>query len=561
MDMLTTGPAGSPVVGAAGERTQTRPPALSFRIGEDGVKLLAVFDPAGDKPGLDIHAVREMLMMQGLSELLIDENALAQLVRQYATATAAFTLPIGERHDGECTIRVADDLMTAWMTLTWPRGGERVTRAKVDRLLREKNIVYGILEDEIEAALAEGVAQDRVIARGKEPVPGTDARFESLLPEIRDRRPRVDENGIADYRDLGDFVIVRQGDGLMHRIPAVPGENGMDIHGRTVFAKAGKDTPFAPALKGTTTDPQDSNLLVSAITGQPVLVHPNGVVVEPTVTVPQVNLATGNVKFEGAVHVKGDVKSGMKIHADGDVIVDGTVESAEIEAGGDVIIKGGMIGSGESRRPANAPKAKICCQGTLSARFLENVYAKAGVDIVIEEFSMHSELIAKNQVVVGKPGTKKGHIRGGRVCASTLVRAAVIGMPNGIKTKVQVGLNAAIEERLEKVKVELDTCEQEQEKLEKLIAFLCQHPERNRDGMQEKAQNTLNNLYAEMARLFDEQRELKAALTLADQARVLAEHNVYIGTEIQIGNRIWRANDEYGRCVFQLNGGEIECSS
>jgi uncharacterized protein (DUF342 family) len=249
----------------------------------------------------------------------------------------------------------------------------------------------------------------------------------------------------------------------------------------------------------------------------------------------------------------------MKIQVSGDVIVDGTVESAEIDAGGDVVVRGGVIGSGESRASGDAPRAKISCKGTLSARFLENVQVRAGIDVVIEEFSMHSELIAQNQVVVGKQGTQKGHIRGGRVCASSLVRAAVIGTPNGMKTRVQVGLNAAIEERLMSGRHQLDTCEKEQEKLEKLIAFLRQHPEKNRDGMREKAGHTLNNLYAEMARLVDEQRDLKEALQLVDQARVLAQHNVYAGSEIQIGGKLWRANDEQGPCVLRLVHGEIEC--
>ena len=554
-----TDPAASPDAQALQGRVKAGSPNLSLRMSEDNVRLLADFDPAGAKARLDSDAARRMLVAHGLSALFIDEAALAQLVRRCAAATAAFTLQIGERRDAECAIRISDDSMTAWMTLTRPQGGKPMTRETVNRALGEKGIIHGVLEDELEAALAEEVVDDRVIARGTEPTQGVDAKFESLVPEIKDRRPHVDEHDIADYRDLEGFVTIKQGDALMRRTPAAPGEDGMDIRGGTVVGKTGKDIPFAPGLKGTATHPEDGNLLVSTIAGQPVLVRPNGVFVDPTITVPQVNVATGNVKFEGALHVKGDVKSGMKIQVSSDVIVDGVVESAEIDAGGDVVVKGGVIGSGESCASGDAPRARICCKGTLRARFLENVQVRAGIDIVIDEFSMHSELFAQNQVVVGKHGTQKGHIRGGRVSASNLVKAAVIGTPNGITTRVQVGLDASIQERLASGRHQLDICESEQDKLEKLIAFLCQHHATKRDGTLEKARHTLSNLYAEMARLVDEQRELKEAQQLVDQARVLAQHKVYAGTEIHIGGKLRRPNDEEGPCVFRLHDGEIVC--
>lgn len=542
-----------------GVSQEVLPAALTFRLNENGVKLLAAFDPAGAKTELDLIAIREALIMQGLSSLFLDEDALGRLVKQYGSATAAFTLEIGERRDGECSVKESDDRMTAWLTLTCPQGGEPVTREKINQVLREKNIVSGILAQEIETALAEGAAVGRVIAQGKKPVKGTDAAFENLVPEIKERRPQVDENGIADYRNLGELLFVKQGDALMRRTPGTAGENGQDIHGQVVLAKAGKDTPFAPALKGAMPDPADSNLLRAGITGQPVLMPPNGVMVEPTITLPQVNLSTGNVTFDGTINVKGDVKSGMKIHVTGDVVVDGTVESAEIDAGGDVIIKGGVIGSGESRgAPGNVLGAKINCRGTLSARFLENVHAKAEIDILVEEFCMHSELVANNQVVVGKQGSKKGHIRGGRICAANLVRAAVIGTPGGIQTKVQAGSSASIQERLEKTKSDLETNESEQESLEKLIAFFRLHPEKNKGGMMEKAQNTLNKLYAGMARLLEEQKSHKAALLLTEEARIIVEHSIQGGSEIQIGNKMWRTSEERGPGVFLLKDGELE---
>ena len=543
----------------AAETTETTalPSAVSVRLSPDETRLLADFDPAGDKSILDVAKVGALLRERGYSRLHVDATELAKFLKQCATAAAPFTVQIGERRDAECIIGVSDDAMTVEMTLNPARGGQEMTRERLGRILREKDVSYGILENEIATVLAAQATQKRVIARGKPPVDGTDASFENLAPEAGDRRPRVDENGIADYRELGEFVVVRQGDALMRRTPAQPGENGVDVHGHVILAKAGKDVPFASGLSGATADPNDANLLAASITGQPVAMGPNGVRVDPTITVKEVNLATGNVRFDGAVRVKGDVRSGMKIQATGDVIVDGTVESAWIEAGGDLVIRGGVIGSGEAHLAGEATRARLSCKGTLRARFLENVHARAGVDILIGEFSMQSELVAQHQILVGKPGSGKGHIRGGHVCASSVVSAAVIGTTNGMRTIVEVGHSAAIGERLKKIGEEFQRCEREQEKIEQVISFLQKHPDNGSAGKLEKARLTLGNFHDELERLREEQVLVKQELQVIEGAQVHALSAAHAGVEIRIGDATFRAMEDTGPRVFHLVGGEI----
>jgi uncharacterized protein (DUF342 family) len=69
------------------------------------------------------------------------------------------------------------------------------------------------------------------------------------------------------------------------------------------------------------------------------------VAVEATLTIPRVDLNSGNVYFEGRIVVTGDVIAGMKVRSDSEVIIHGVVEAAEIEAKGDIVVKGGVIGN------------------------------------------------------------------------------------------------------------------------------------------------------------------------------------------------------------------------
>ncbi len=538
---------------------------LTFKLSDDG-KLLAIFEACECKPPLDEAAIKDALAKQGLSDLFLYENALSNLVKKYSSPSESFVSEIGERRDDGYTIKIDDDKMTARLPLTPPSGGAPATLFQIQLTLQERGIVKGIMTNEIEAALKEGYSTERIIAQGVHPVKGIDARFQSLIPKIRERKPQVDQRGIANYRDLGQLIVVRPGDPLMCRTPPTEGQKGWDITGQVLMPQSGQDVQFASGLQGVELDPDagldpDNNtLLLATITGQPKLV-PNGVVVEPTIALPQVDISTGNMSFDGTINIKGDVKDGMKIHATGDVFVGGTVEAAEIEAGGNIVIKGGVIGHSEhSGDPNEVPtfNAIIISEGSISAHFAENVCMEAGVDIIIEEFSMHNHLAALNRILVGKSGGKKGRIIGGVTNASVLVKTAIIGSSAGFITKIRAGFNPYLQTQIDKLKLEIDANEKEQEDIKKIVAFILAHPEKDKNGLLNKLLHTREKLEIDCTQLHADRIHLLSEMTLAEHVQVIVEEAVHCGTEIQIGNSIWKNNEERGKGVFQIVEGEID---
>jgi uncharacterized protein (DUF342 family) len=487
-------------------------------------------------------------------------------VKQYNNSNENFVLEIGERRDGVCTIQIDIVKMTARLTTIPPYGGTPITLLQVQQALQEKGVVNGIMMKEIEAAVKEGHATERIIAKGLPPVPGIDARFQSLIPQIRERTPQVDKQGIANYRDLGKLIIVRPGDPLMCRTPPTEGKLGWDITGQALLPHPGRDIPFAPGLQGVELDPDSkldpdhNSLLLAAVIGQPKLV-PNGVEVEPAINLPRVDLSTGNMDFDGTLNIKGDVKDGMKIHATGDVFVGGTVEAAEIEAGGNIVIKGGVIGHSEhSADPNEVPtfSATIISKGSISAHFAENAYMEAGIDIIIEEFSMHNHLTALNQIFVGKPGRKKGQIIGGITSAKVMVKTAIIGSKAGFITKIKAGFNPYLQTRLDKLKLEIDANEKEQEDIKKIIAFVLAHPEKDKKILLSKLLHTREKLETDCALLHAERTRLLSEMNLAEHVQVIVEEAIHCGVEIQIGNSIWKNTEERGKGVFQIVDGKID---
>jgi uncharacterized protein (DUF342 family) len=522
-----------------------RDTALFLQLRDDDERLLAIVEPGTDRPPLDAAAVRQQLAEQGLSNLYLDENALARLLTAYAESPGRIELAIGERRNGACMVGVVEDKSVATLTLVPPNGGDPVTADEVHDALKTAGVVAGILPDEIEAALAEGSVAGRVVARGQNAVDGEDATFVSLIPEPEERRPHADEHGVIDYRDFGEIAAVRAGEPLMRRMPPTAGENGYDVSGRVLKASPGRNTPFSQLVKGAKVDAEDANLLCAAISGRPI-VGPTGVSVDPVVVLPQVDMSTGHVDFDGSVNVQGNVNPGMRIRATGDVFIGGSVAAAEITAGGKVVIKGGVIGGGESGGSAQE-RAKIRCQGLFQAGFLEYAHVESSSEILIDDYCMHSTLAAGPRVVVGRPGSKTGHIRGGTVSAATLVKAVTFSSPTGVKTTVRVGLEAQHRARLLVVEKDIDANEKRVADLQKSVA----------GRRHEKDEHALAKALEQLGRLCDEATQLKSYVTLAAGARVVVDRTIFSGAEIYIGNQCWTSHDDHASGVFRLREGEI----
>ncbi len=548
----------------------TAHPGLSLRLSEDGVLLQATFQPTPRPdtpsppdappvpavPPLSAAAVRAQMVRQGHGDLAVNEQALAQLVQLAATSREAVTLSLAERRDARCVIKVSRNRMAALLTLVPPQGGASLTMEQLRAQLSEHGVKAGVKDDALALALAKGQVDELEVAEGQLAVNGEHTRFDTLVPDSTDRHPRVNAHGLIDYRDLGDLVVVREGTPLMRRIPPTPGVPGFDVTGQVLSPKPGTSWPFAPGLKGVELDRSDPDLLLASVVGQPVIVA-RGVKVDPNVVFPQVDMATGNVKFDGAVNIKGDVKEGMHVYSTGDVFVGGAVEAATIEAGGNVVIKGGVIGRNEYNGRDSGREgwfnAKVTAKGSISARFAENAFLEADVDVMLEDYAMHSEINALNHVVIGKPGTRKGRCMGGHTKATISIRVAESGSSAGLHTVLAAGYNPLVTEEMATLTQSIQKHEAEIINLQKIIDFMHQHPERDRDGLLARAAITQELHQGQILELQLELANLKDALTMADDAQVNVDVTIHGGTEIHVGGKVWTTAEQRAHAVFRLN--------
>lgn len=558
---------------------------LGFKTDKEDRKLFAVYAPSSEKLDLTANLFKERLAASPFANLFVNEYLIAEFLRRYKNASEneSFECEIGERRDAHCEIYISEDKLKAHLSITPNFGGKEVTLADVQKALADKKVVWGIVPtEEIEAVIAKGRIADFIVAQGLAPVDGVDAKFLSLMPEVHERKPHVDENGNIDYRELGDIVIVRKDEVLMQRIPPVAGKKGRNIFGEIIEPSGGADIPFSGDKKGVYVNPEDSNQLLSSITGQPVQI-PNGMIVSPVLTVKHVDFNSGNIRFDGSVVVQGDVKEGMKVYALEDITIEGSVTDAQIEcmgtlhikggvtgnseliANGDINIDGGVQGSQEIHEPIgdNEPiVAKIVSHSSVILGFVENFNVEAGVDIIVEKYAMNSQLMAGNKIVAGaKNSAKKSSLMGGVTWAMMLVKATLIGASSGIKTHVQVGTNPYIQKRIQAIRKILAPNDKEQKDIHKILAFIDSHPEKGNQEILEKLHHTLSKLIIEAEMYQAELKELVSNMTAIEDAKVIAERGVYTGSEIQINNVLWKAQENRGKSVFRVEKREMTINS
>jgi uncharacterized protein (DUF342 family) len=474
----------------------------------------------------------------------LNPQALELLAAKLGTEAAAFALTLGRREDAHYEIEVAPDASVAWLKIKAARGGSPASVDDALHALADAGVTFGI--DAIRIRQACDAATDLQIeaARGVAPKPGEDTRFELLVVETRNRTPKVDAQGMVDFHELGDIPLVRPGQPLMRRHPPTAGEDGRDVRGAVLGARAGIDEGFDTKLGGSTLDGQDPNLLLAACIGQPVHVG-NGVAVEQVLKMGAVDLTSGNIHYDGTVEIGADVSPGMTVQASGDVIIHGVVDGARIDAGGSVQVSGGIIA-----------RAEVHAGVAVSARFAENASIRAGTTIAIEQMALHCDLQALNQVLVGVAAGDRGRLVGGVTRATMLVRTPQLGASSGGVTRIQVGVNPVLAAR----RRELDQICAKQKADEDNLSKVLKHLTLRGDpkGLLPRAQASWKLALDAWSQTLAEIADLDQRLALTAHARIEVGGRVSGDVHVAIGQTLRQLRRSYGAGAFRVDeGGQL----
>jgi uncharacterized protein (DUF342 family) len=331
-----------------------------------------------------------------------------------------------------------------------------------------------------------------------------------------------------------------------------PGKNGVNVFGQMVPSEPGEVLPFSGNIEGAVTSSKDPDLLVANLKGHP-LVFDRGVSVDPTLVLKGVNLASGNIDFDGSLWVKGDVEDGMEIKVTGDVTVDGVVGKATIHAKGSVAIGQGLIGGikNENDRGADTYGAHIESGHSVSARFAACAKIRARKTIMLIEYASHCDLYADEKVLVG-PQTGKGTLIGGVTRAFDLVVVKRLGSPGSVPTVVRVGAEADTLQNFyavaNELKVKQDSITQLNETLLRINQRIRQKGlDKDEQQRLDKANAMHKQLQTDINRLSKKEKKYKLLLVQSKKSRVIVKHQVFQNAEVHIlGSRLKSNEDKSG---------------
>lgn len=472
---------------------------------------------------------------------------------------------IAQMRDAVLEIEMDDAGMEISAHCTTQEGGEGILLESIVKKLKELGAVKGIDKDAIRAfhdrAQKErpGISFAEVIAKGKPTGAGTESSFEYLVTPLQDRvlTPQKREDGTLDMHELGDIDSVEQGDLLMRRIPAQAGENGYTVRGEALVSIASDNVPFDVG-DGTTTSPDDANLLIATRKGIP-LKSKNGISVSEMLVLKNVDLTTGNVEYDGSVMVSGNVKGGMLVKATKDVIINGFVESGMVEAGGNIVVQQGVIGreiDEDSDLDKDHYTSKLIAKNDISARYAQSAYMEAGRDIEVVSQLLHCHVIADHGVYVGGKGQKKSKLVGGIIKVGKEVSSGEIGSPSNAPMVLDFSHRLlAITDELRAVRkeniVKKELIQGLRDALEELKA---QKPTPELIRHCKKIVNTISIVKEELVSINLNEQSLNMTLNkLRDGIRVTVYGRLYPGVEITVCDQGYSVVEERGNSVVRFN--------
>ncbi len=512
-------------------------PGITFN--EADGKVLLVSQPLPERLPVDSTVLHALLIQEGYGGCQLDEAAISNAANLCNVQQTPFGLEVAQRIDAVLAVHVELDDMVATLNMTAARGGKPASVPDVLAVLAQAGVVFGIDEDAVAQACQAGACSALVVARGSVAQDGHDASFEALVADSVDRAPKLNEQGLIDYREHGDIPVVAAGTPLMRRTPATPGVPGKTVKGQVLAALAGHDSSFAPKLDGAEISAADANLLVASVSGQPVRVT-NGVMVEPILRIKEVNMATGNIHFDGTVHVAGEVIQGMKVQASGDIVVDGMVDGGQLDAGGNIQVAGGLIAH-----------AKLHAGGSVTARFAEGAQITAGTVIVIGDMVIDCDLHSLNQIIIGSNSPQRGRLVGGVTAAALLLRVPLLGSGKAGTTKVVVGTNPELEARYSALLARIESEKAVEANLDKLVKQLkaIGDPKHMLDRVKASRQHAVQVWGASLAEKQTLEHELELALT----ARVEVSLGVEGAVDLMFGHKSVPLRREFEAGSFSMD--------
>ncbi|WP_054696130.1 DUF342 domain-containing protein [Syntrophomonas palmitatica] len=354
-------------------------------------------------------------------------------------------------------IYISPDNMKVWLRT---RPGESHTASEILAALEAQGIVHGINHYRIEELCTRGEVINEMIAEGTPPTPGEDGQIRTIY-EKPDLHPQINENGQADFYNLGGIIQVKEGELLAVRKPATPGLPGLNVKGDLLDPVPGKNVEFSVGkgvvIEGDTVRAKYQG----ALSWQGSRIGVTRLYIVDS----DVDFSVGNINFQGKVLISGWLRDGFKVEADEDIEILGGIENAvAISRNGSVIVHRGISGRGGA-----VVKAAV----NIEARYIQDATIEAQENVVVSEYVTRANIRTGSALLL--------HGRRGKIMGQNYIEAGARIHVNSIQSDKDMQLivkgfdrNALIEE-IKRINIEIKEDEERIRSLSGKIRELAQN--------------------------------------------------------------------------------------
>lgn len=420
-------------------------------------------------------------------------------------------------------ITVSDDEMEVYLLLQPQEGG--YTTALLKSRLKDMKVTVGILDEVLQEMVNKKQYGQKIkVAEGIRPLQGVDGWYEYMFETEVDDKPKVLEDGSVDYTQFGDIPSVEEGAVIAKYHPSVEAKDGVNVYGEMMVATKGKN--MAKLSGRGILCLEDGCTYVAKYGGKISLIDGKVFIDKEMVVEGDVTNSTGDITFRNDIRVRGNVSAGISIISEkGSILVDGYVESANLQAAKDVTLKNGMQGNG---------KGRIKAGGNVSGKFFEQSTVEAG-GCVNANAIMNSIIKAGEDLTVSG---RFGIIIGGDISAERQIEATIIGNTAEVENKISAGVEGDLLAMMNQCARQKEQVAQELEKLTQGLQKLTELIEKTDDPdlLDNKRKLMRSKIEKDSAlnELDKQQQTLAEQMSKANQAKVIINKLVYPGTVISV---------------------------
>ncbi|TFD95776.1 FapA family protein [Jeotgalibacillus sp. R-1-5s-1] len=236
---------------------------------------------------------------------------------------------------------------------------QTLTEPMIKEAMQERSILQNIDRIELLRALRNEEPSDYTIARGVAPVEGKDGWLELKVDTDVKEGLKEGEHGKVNFRETKVFPMIDTGEIIALVHPPEEGSAGYSVYSESlppkpvfpIVLRLGKGVKLIGdhvVAKEFGRPHIESKGQLIKISIMPKLLH-NG----------DVNLSSGNISFLGDIEITGEIDTGMKVEAQGNLVIGKNIQGSVCTATGSITVTGNITASDVSAGKNNMITSKL----------------------------------------------------------------------------------------------------------------------------------------------------------------------------------------------------------